>query len=181
MSNTDRSIGAHHHRAALAAMNGIVPSGDPRLRGEKLVQDAEVARVNKGDGSYAYATGFLNSTVRELCRELAVLKGYGAQPQNGAAFARLSLGDAEALVEYEVEEASGDGWNDPHYDREVTVLGAYVNGVWIDIQGVIAESVIDGWREAIEQQLNDAAIDDKISHFEDQRAERIADLAWGAA
>lgn len=97
------------------------------------------------------------ATEADLRAKLAAFTGHGARPQSGCGLIRLTLAEAEVLVEYEAEAESGDGWHDPHYPARVTVIQALINGQWIDPSEVLATSVIERWEEQIMEALDEAA------------------------
>lgn len=95
------------------------------------------------------------TTIRGLVAELNTLKGIGHKPQAGCYFAEKFLGDAPVLIEFEVEPASGDGWNEPRHEAEVHVLQVLVNGVWIETD-LIDPSTVERWETELLQAADEA-------------------------
>lgn len=94
-------------------------------------------------------------TIRLLAAELAVLQGHGQTPQRGSQHARLTLGDAEVLVEYEYIEAEAPIYDADHpgvgpgHDAEVNILNVFINGCWCDADDVVPDHVLHRWREEL--------------------------------
>ena len=123
---------------------------------------------------------WLLAEARALARELAELKGDLSEPQTGATIARLPLGDATVPVEYEYEageESRTYGPPENCYEgspETLTILGVFIAGVWCDPSDVVPESVIEGW----EQALIDQMADDRRSAQEDAAEARAADREY---
>lgn len=104
-------------------------------------------------------------TIESLCSDLNEWSGAGQKPQTGCGFATLPWGESEALVEFEWEGASGDGWNEPRVEASVNILGVLLNRVWVDAEDNVPAHILDQWRvklhedraEAIERDADDRA------------------------
>jgi hypothetical protein len=89
--------------------------------------------------------------------DLALLRGQGLQPARGCRIARLILGDADALVEYEYFVGSPANYDadsplvGPECPEEITVLRVYLNGHWCDVQDCIRDEVIERWADDIRE------------------------------
>lgn len=59
------------------------------------------------------------------------------------------LGAAKVQVSYEYERASGDGWNEPRHEEQVTVAAALINDAWCDVEDVATPATIQRWEEEI--------------------------------
>lgn len=68
----------------------------------------------------------------------------GFQARTGCELDRLPLGNASVLVEYEI------------VDGDAQVLQALINGMWIDPQDFLAESIFDSWQEELTRQHRDS-------------------------
>jgi hypothetical protein len=99
--------------------------------------------------------------------ELARWQGKGLKPQRGCAFARLSLGDAEVLVEYEYTPGEPPVYNldspmcGPGCGPEVAILNVLINGEMCDAEDVIPEHVLDRWRDELIETEDQVARDQK--------------------
>jgi hypothetical protein len=153
---TDRAV-AHH--TALAAVfrrpthPARVPAWLASIPAEQLLTEAQA-----------------------LAREVALLKGFGHTPQSGSHFLTSTLGDAEVLVEYDYEGESGDGWNEPHYGELATILGALVNGVWVDTD-CIAAKVVERWEEEAIGSMQSARDDDAEDRAEARHRDMMERVA----
>lgn len=82
--------------------------------------------------------------IAELSRELRTLKGDNATPDRGCHIARVIVGDAAALVEYEHQAAEAPVLDinsplcGPGHPEVVTPLRVFLNGFWCDIEDVRA-------------------------------------------
>lgn len=70
-------------------------------------------------------------TIRELAAEVNRLKGLSQKETTGCFLHTVPLEEADVLVEFDVEPAEGDGWDEPRYERSITATSAFVNGVWV--------------------------------------------------
>ena len=123
---------------------------------------------------------WLLAEARALARELAELKGDLSEPQTGATIARLPLGDATVPVEYEYEAGEESRTYGPPEDcyegspETLTILGVFIAGVWCDPADVVPASVIEGWEQALIDQMED----DRRSAQDDAAEARAADREW---
>lgn len=118
--------------------------------------------------------GALRIAAAGFAADLATIEGHGLTPQNGSFFAESFLGDANVLVECEHEGASGDGWNEPHYDESITPICALINGVWVDADQ-FSEDVTDRWQQAGVDHLaaqREADLEDRAAAQHADRMER---------
>lgn len=72
------------------------------------------------------------TVISRLCADLEVYRGTALTPQAGCALHQTSWGDATVWVELEIQPEEGDGWNEPHHDESVRVIGILVNGRMCD-------------------------------------------------
>jgi hypothetical protein len=131
-----------------------------------------------------YELGLLSTALENAQHDLAQYTGKGAKPQNGCHFHTATLGDAEVVLEYEFEPGESAVWNlnspmcGPGYGPSVAVIQMLVNGAWIDPEGVIEQSVIEGWETRILEQhgadLQDAYEDDRIEAWLERSMEDAA-------
>ena len=105
-------------------------------------------------------------TIESLCKDLNEWSGAGQKAQRGCGHATMQWGEAEALVEFEWEESSGDGFHEPHYEASVTILGVLLNRVWVDAEDNVPAHILDQWRVALHEQRAEA-----IERDADDRAE----------
>lgn len=87
----------------------------------------------------------LREELREIGARLAEYEGRDVMPQTGCVIERMTLGDADVLVEFECEPASGDGWNEPRHQASVEAIAVYINGAWCDISDIGCEDAADRW------------------------------------
>jgi hypothetical protein len=158
---------AEEDRAAAAR---FVPASEARCL-NLMAQNAELRQQLEDATSLTYSYAKLIGQQRE---DLRTLKGENATPQRGCQFHTTILGDAEVLVEYEYEPASGDGWNEPHEPATVTVLQLFINGKWCDASDILDEDRIEKIEVEIVEGMAEAAEDDKIDAYE-------ANREWGEA
>lgn len=109
---------------------------------------------------------------QKLADELAKLQGHGHTPQNGCFHVEAFLGDADVLVEFEHEGASGDGWNEPRYEESITPLCVLINGTWVDCDQ-FAPEVLNRWHEKGWEHLKDLAERDAEDRAAAQYADRM--------
>lgn len=114
----------------------------------------------------------LLKAAQELADELAKLQGHGHTPQNGCFHVEAFLGDADVLVEFEHEGASGDGWNEPRYEESITPLCVLINGTWVDCDQ-FAPEVLNRWHEKGWEHLKDLAERDAEDRAAAQYADRM--------
>ncbi len=109
--------------------------------------EAAIKRAATMEGGEVAA---LHVAIRHLACELSACRGERLDPQEGSKLIRLPLGEAEALVEYEIsEDAERDDWRYPARMREVVVLlGALVNGRMVDMDE-FSEDRREAWLAAI--------------------------------
>lgn len=142
-----------------AATAAALASHTPKATNASHIIDSARASCTR-DGfttSYAALCVLLENQIRQLCHEINVLQGKGQRPARGCAFHESNLGAAHVLIEYEVEPASGDGWNEPRYEAQVTVLRVFINGQWCDAEDVASDATIERWTEEIVQGQEDSA------------------------
>ncbi len=88
--------------------------------------------------------GLARQRIAELSRELLTLKGDDARPERGCHIARVIVGDAAALVEYEHQAAEAPNYDvesplcGPGHPEVITPLRVFINGHWCDIGDVVA-------------------------------------------
>jgi hypothetical protein len=124
-------------------------------RAELLLADAEKTGAQYSDSGTGYAAqaGSLRAMVRLLCDELDTF--HGTNRARDGAYARMLLGAAEVLVEYEYE-AGEDAVMDlnspmcgPGCAANASILGVLINGTWCDPEDFMDPDTIERWREAI--------------------------------
>ena len=69
--------------------------------------------------------------------------------------------ESQVRIEFEYEPAEGDGWNEPHFPEQVTILSA-TTAFGLDIDWELVE---------------DDLIDICLEHVRDERAQYAMDLA----
>lgn len=111
-------------------------------------------------------------TIRALAARLAEFEGAGVTDTKHCGHARMTLGDATVLVEFEFEPEDGDGWNLPHTPASFTVNGVLINGAWCDPQDVVPASVIERWEVQLMEDRAEAAQADEAERYEQQQYER---------
>ncbi len=100
-------------------------------------------------------------TIRRLAEEVNRLKGFGIQAANGCVIFTVPLGDSEVSVEFEVEPAEGDGFEEPRHERTITATQAFIGGAWVSASAFQLH-ITEQW-EAIATDL----IDDEGDGHED--------------
>lgn len=113
------------------------------------------------------------ATIRDLVAQLNTLQGINHTPQAGCVHRAMALGESFVLVEFEVEEASGDGFEEPRYERTVSAIQALINGVWVDMS-VIDADVVAGWEADFLQAEADDCAEAAISATQARREELFA-------
>ena len=111
--------------------------------------------------------------VEAMSAKLDQYTGRTAKPQRGCQFARLTLGEADVLVEYETEGPSGDGWHEPHYPATLTIIQVLINGTWVDAEDTFAGHVITKWEAEIGEQFAEQAAADADAEAESIQADRL--------
>jgi hypothetical protein len=114
----------------------------------------------------------LERIVRDLCAELQTLHGDNATPQTGSELLRLPLGDGEALVEFDYRAGRPGKLYGPPEDcyedepEEIDILGALVNGTWVDAD-CFSQEVLDRW----EEQISEQAAENRAESFDEPERE----------
>lgn len=142
-----------------------------------LIERATRAHTSDGYTSYPALCSSLEAIVRDLCAELNVLQGVGQTAASGCHHATLALGDASALVEYEVERAERQTAHHPGRPASVSILRVFINGHWCEAEDAVPAGVIERWgSELLEAHDDDeqAAADIAAEARADERRER----AW---
>jgi len=103
----------------------------------------------------------LLAEAQALATEVANLSGVGLRPQEGCAFHWSNLGDARVLIEYEVEPSEGDGRDSEHLPQRINLLGAFLNGEWVEPDDIELEGATARWISEIAAQLAKEAEADK--------------------
>lgn len=98
---------------------------------EQLIEAATRAHTHDGYTGHAALCDSLSAVIRDLCQQLATLRGDDVLVQAGCHHQTMPLGDTECIVEFEAERESGDGFEEPHEPAYVNVLRAYINGAWV--------------------------------------------------
>jgi hypothetical protein len=118
----------------------------------------------------------LEDAFRNLAHKLAEFRG--ELHDNTNARYRLNLGDTECDVEYEYEAGEdeitsgpADNWH-PGSPESVTILGVFVNGMWVE-PDLFAPNVIDDWEQTIIERLHDEAEGDRAEYESMRRDERL--------
>ena len=118
----------------------------------------------------------------EKARALAHYAAQAAQahkPQEGCAFATVSMGEASVIVEYEYEPGEAAKLYGPPEDcyegspETLTLLQALINGVWCDPADFASDALLEMWEADILlhiQAVAEAAADD---YAESQHQARI--------
>jgi hypothetical protein len=89
--------------------------------------------------------------LQEKAQELARWTGVGLRPLPGCRIAKMILGDAYAMVEYEYERAEPDRPNPdlpspgPGHPANVILCRVLINGCMCDVEDVIPEHVQERW------------------------------------
>jgi hypothetical protein len=137
-------------------------------RFEKLVAIGEERMKDEyGAMKCAGMEGHLRACVRLLCKELDGF--HGTNPGKGT-YARMPLGDAVVLVDYDYEPGEDPVMDlnspmcGPGCSANASILAVLINGTWCDPEDFADASTLDAWREAICER--------KDSEREDAMAER---------
>jgi hypothetical protein len=126
----------------------LVAIGEERMKGEY------------GAMKCAGMEGHLRACVRLLCKELDGF--HGTNPGKGT-YARMPLGDAVVLVDYDYEPGE-----DPVMDLNSPMCGpgcaanasinaVLINGTWCDPEDFMDPDTIERWREAICDRMENEA------------------------
>lgn len=146
------------------------------MNASQIIAAATAYCTQDGYTSYPVLCVMLEHRLRDACNEIATLKGENATPARGCHFLHSYFGAASVVVEYEIEPASGDGWNEPRYEAEVTILRVLLNGVWCDAEDVASEKTRQRWAEEVFESIADEKAADAESEAE-ARAEMRRDWA----
>lgn len=92
--------------------------------------------------------------------ELMRWKGRHLLPSRGCKLRTMSLGESEALVEYEVIAAEKQTFDHPGSDAELNVLSVLINGHMVDADEVIHPDVIERWQDELREYEAETAGDD---------------------
>ena len=141
------------------------------MNASQIISAATVKCTSEGYTSYPALCVLLENKLRQACAEIAMFKGENATPQRGASFLHSYFGAAPVVVEYEFEGGGGDGWNEPRYEPQVTILGVFLNGCWCDAEDVASQVVIQRWSDEIWQ----ARADEQEAHAESLAEARAQD------
>lgn len=125
------------------------------MNASQIIAAATAYCTQDGYTSYPVLCVMLEHRLRDACNEIATLKGENATPARGCHFLHSYFGAASVVVEYEVEPASGDNWNEPRYEAEVTILRVLLNGVWCDAEDVASERTRQRWAEEVFESIAD--------------------------
>ncbi len=82
----------------------------------------------------------LSYAIDMLADRINLSRAIGQKPQPGCDQAWVTFGAGEVLVEYSLPT---------EMDPVCYPLCMYVNGSWVDVDGMVTESVIDGWADQI--------------------------------
>lgn len=85
----------------------------------------------------AEEVGRLKAEVTILRNQLSVFTGQHEAPTAGHLLATVKLDDAPVMVEHS------------YFDGVAKVVGALINGRWINPRDFIAEAVVDGWEREL--------------------------------
>jgi hypothetical protein len=100
------------------------------------------------------------------------------KPQEGCAFATVSMGEAEVLIEYEYEPGEAAKLYGPPEDcyegtpETLTILQAFINGEWVDPVEFASEALFNAWEQAILAQVEDQRQADAEYRAEARNAHR---------
>lgn len=95
-------------------------------------------------------TELLRRELESIAARLAEYEGRDLMARNGCAIEVMDLGNTSAPVEFEVQPASGDGFEEPRFDGSVTPVQVYLNGRWCDIADAVPEEACDRWVEEVQ-------------------------------
>lgn len=98
---------------------------------EQLIEAATRAHTHDGYTGHAALCDSLQTIIRDLCQQLATLRGDDVLVQPGCHHQKLSLDGTDCIVEFEAERETGDGFEEPYEPACVNVLRAYINGSWV--------------------------------------------------
>ena len=95
-------------------------------------------------------------SIRDLVAELNTLHGLGQNAANGCVIFTVPLEDAEVMVEFEIEPASGDGWDEPRYERSISATSAFIGGVWVPTS-IFQLHITEQWEALATDMIDDEA------------------------
>jgi len=95
-------------------------------------------------------------SIRDLVAELNTLRGVGQNAANGCVIFTMPLEDAEVMVEFEIEPASGDGWDEPRYERSISATAAFIGGVWVPAS-IFQLHITEQWEALATDMIDDEA------------------------
>ena len=110
-----------------------------------------------------------------LLAESKLAAGIGHMPQRGCRITMLSLGEAEVPVEYEYERGQAArlyGEADlcfPAIEPNVSIVGVFIAGKWLDADDVLANCVIDRWTQELLEGEEERQRDDREYRMEEKR------------
>jgi hypothetical protein len=113
------------------------------LRGNRgaISGDAIVAACNfEAAGNEYKFSRLLRYAVDMLADRINLSRAIGQKPQPGCDQAWVKFGAGEVLVEYSIPTDD---------DRTAYPMCMYVNGSWVDVDGMVTESVINEWADEI--------------------------------
>lgn len=125
------------------ATPGLVPSG--MVRAQWLIDANKAAHTSGFEVKWHLVATDHEATIRALAERVNVAEGRDLTVSRGCKLTWLVMGDIEVPVEYEHEPASGDGWDEPRLEEQFTLLRAYLNGRWNDVEDVIPGPVLERW------------------------------------
>ena len=99
-----------------------------------------VACQLEGDGNVYTIVRRLSYAIDMLADRINLSRGIGQPALSGCAQAWVTFGAGEVLVEYSLPT---------EMDPVCYPLCMYVNGSWVDVDGMVTESVINEWADQI--------------------------------